>query len=265
MYEFLYYLTLPFVIASASVTSCYIFYPNETKRQFLKVTWNITKFIVECDDVVKKMNNVVKSIKYDFIGNNCVADSDNMENDEFSEVIAYNHNLKLSSSYSTDNIKEETNIIDNKNINLILYHRIEDENEYYKRLDNMSHINIFKNEDFDLDIETIEKQFIQVEYIYEDNDGNEKLVDIHGHLGDFYVKGNIILDKYFLEWYLKTFYDIEINSEYKLRFFDKDVNMFTLSSNNGIILCNNTYSKIDIDDNTFLIKEDVYEGAENDD
>ena len=262
MYDFLYYLTLPFVLASASITSCYIFYPNETKKQFLNISWNITKFFVECDDIIKKMNNTVHSVKYDFLDKNSETDSDYTENDDYEEVIVYNHNLKDSFTFSRYDFKEETNINNNENINLILYHVIENGNEYYKRLDKMSHINTLKNDNLNLEVKTIEKQFIQVEYIYEDSHGNEKIIDIHSNLGDFYVKGNIILDRYFLEWYLKSFYNIEIASEYKLRFFDKDVNMFTLSMNNAILLCDEKYSKIDIDDNTFLIRDEVYEGAE---
>ena len=148
---------------------------------------------------------------------------------------------------------------------------MEDDDENYKRIDRISDIEILKDDEDELDIETIEKQFIQVEYITEDENGNEKIVDIHSNLGNFYVRGNIILDRYFLEWYLETFYNIKVTSDYKLRFFDKDVNMFTLSTNNAIILSNNTYTKIDIDDSTFVLKKDEgaeeeeYEGAEESD
>ena len=41
--------------------------------------------------------------------------------------------------------------------------------------------------------------------------------------------------------------------------------MFTLTSKNAIMIYNNTYTKLDIDDNTFILREDSYEGAENED
>ena len=273
MYDFLYYLTLPFVIVSASMASFFILYPEESKKQLMKISWNVTKFMVDCNDVLEKIDNKVKSLKFSTIDQNKDdSDSDSSEYDEHNEVIVYNHELKRSFSYKTDNFHKKTDIINNNDIKLILYHHMEDDDENYKRIDRISDIEILKDDEDELDIETIEKQFIQVEYITEDENGNEKIVDIHSNLGNFYVRGNIILDRYFLEWYLETFYNIKVTSDYKLRFFDKDVNMFTLSTNNAIILSNNTYTKIDIDDSTFVLKEDEgaeeeeeYEGAEESD
>ena len=268
MYEFLYYLTLPFVIVSASMASFFILYPEESKKQLMKMSWNVTKFMVECNDVMEKIDDRVKALKFSTIDQSkSDSDSDSSEDSEYNEVIVYNHNLKRSFSCNSENFYEKTDILNNNNIKLILYHHMEDDDETYKRIDRMRDIEILREDEDDLEILGIDKQFIQVEYITEDDEGNEKIVDIHSNLGDFYVKGNIILDRYFLEWYLETFYDIEVAENYKLRFFDKDVNMFTLSTNNAIILCNNTYSKIDIDDTTFVIKEEDYEGAEesNDD
>ena len=266
MYEFLYYLTLPFVLVSASMASLFILYPDESKKQFMKLSWNVTKFMVECNDVMEKIDDKVKSLKFSPIDKNGYdSDSDSSDDDQYNEVIVYNHNLKRSFSSNADNIAEKTDIINNENIKLVLYHQMVNDEENYKRIDRMSDFEVLKEDEDDLEIQTIDKQFIQVEYITEDEKGNEKIVDIHSNLGDFYVKGNIILDRYFLEWYLETFYDIEIEGDYKLRFFDKDVNMFTLSTNNAIILSNNTYTKIDIDDSTFVLKNEEYEGAEESD
>lgn len=263
MYEFLYYLTLPFVIVSASMASFFILYPEESKKQLMKMSWNVTKFMVECNDVMEKIDDRVKALKFSTIDQSkSDSDSDSSEDSEYNEVIVYNHNLKRSFSCNSENFYEKTDILNNDNIKLILYHHMEDDDETYKRIDRMKDIEILREDEDDLEMLSIDKQFIQVEYITEDDEGNEKIVDIHSNLGDFYVKGNIILDRYFLEWYLETFYDIEVAENYKLRFFDKDVNMFTLSTNNAIVLCNNTYSKIDIDDTTFVIKEEQYEGAE---
>ena len=59
MYEFLYYLTLPFVLVSASMASLFILYPDESKKQFMKLSWNVTKFMVECNDVMEKIDDKV--------------------------------------------------------------------------------------------------------------------------------------------------------------------------------------------------------------
>ena len=93
------------------------------------------------------------------------------------------------------------------------------------------------------------KPFIQVELI---RDGEEAL-DIHSDLGAFYINGNKILDRTFLEWYLNYFYTVKDIKEYELRIFDKDVNMFTLKSDQAIYLENDTYRCGSADE--------VYEGA----
>jgi hypothetical protein len=263
MYEILYYLTLPFVILSASMASFYVLYPEESKKQLMGMSWKLTKFMVECNEVIDKLNNKFKSSD-----ENSGYDSDSEtddEDNEYDEVIIYNHNTKRSLSFDIEHFYEKTDFLNNDNIKLILFHSMEDDDEKYKRIDRIEDIEILKEDEDNLEVKPIEKQFIQIEYITEDKDGNEKIVDIHSNLGDFYVKGSIILDRYFLEWYLETFYDIEIDGNYKLRFFDKDVNMFTLSTNNAIVLSDNTYTKIDIDDSTFVIKEKGYEGAEESD
>ena len=76
------------------------------------------------------------------------------------------------------------------------------------------------------------------------------------------LNGNTILDRDFLEWYLEQFYSISNVNEYELRIFDKDVNMFTLQSDQSIKIVDNAYtivSKEDID------KEDEKEAEEEND
>lgn len=268
MYDFLYYLALPFVIAGASFASCYILYPREFERYMIGASWNITKFIVECNGVKEKLDDKLGTIKNNLFNKNTNksdfdSETDFSDDDEYDEIIGYNHHVKCSFSHDINDIHTNTDIINNENINVLFYHHLEGDSEQYKRIADFDDLRKLKNDEMELD--SVDKQFIQVEYITTDENNDENIVDIHSHLGDFYVRDNIILDKYFLEWYLETFYDITIKDEYKLRFFDKDVNMFTLTSNNAIMIYNNTYTKLDIDDNTFILREDSYEGAENED
>jgi hypothetical protein len=265
MHEYLYYLTLPFVVVGASITSCYVLYPNKTKSYLMNMSWKLTKLVVECNDIKEDLDKKLNLIKGNIFDKNNLSDSNSETSDvnEYNEVIIYNTTFKRGFSNTIETFNNNTNIINNENFRVMFYHKLENDNEFYKRIDRVEHLEQLQKED-DLHIKTIEKQFIQVEYITKDDNNDEKIIDIHSNLGDFYIKGNIILDKYFLEWYLEAFYDIEIADNYKLRFFDKDVNMFTLTTNNAIIFGNNTYSKIDIDDDIFIINDETYEGAESD-
>lgn len=260
MYEYLYYLTLPFIIAGASCMSLYILYPNESKQYLMSATWKLSKFIVDCNETKEQLDDKIKQLKNNIF--DCEETDELSDDDEYDEIIVYNHNTKQTFSFDVESIEEKVNLEDNENTKLVLYHyNLEELNKLYVRLNSLDDITKIKNDEFN-DVNILEKQFIQVEYITEDEEGNENILDIHNNLGSFYIEGNIILDKFFLEWYLETFYNIDFNENYKLRFFDKDVNMFTLTNDNAIIFSDNTYSRIDIEDDTFIFRDNCYEGAE---
>ena len=115
-----------------------------------------------------------------------------------------------------------------------------------------------------------ERPFIQVEFIEKD----KKPIDIHGHLGSFYVEENNILDKAFLKWYLSYFYKIHSFGEYTLKIFDKDVNMFTLDETQYIRILKDSYkigtipfneeTDEDTNDENADEESDEYESTEED-
>ena len=92
-------------------------------------------------------------------------------------------------------------------------------------------------------------------------------LDIHDNLTGFYVNGNRLLDKEFLEWYIPYFYkeklddDFVLDNNYSLRIFDKKVTMFTINSTQCIQLENDAYSIEKVEDDK-IDSENSYEGAE---
>ena len=44
----------------------------------------------------------------------------------------------------------------------------------------------------------------------------------------------MILDKVFLEWYLKQFYSTNLSDEYKIHIIDDNINVFSIDKNRGI-------------------------------
>ena len=85
------------------------------------------------------------------------------------------------------------------------------------------------------DWEKMDSPFVQVELIV-----GEETLDIHEILNNFYLKNNKILDKTFVRWFLKKWFNIE-NETYEIKIFDNDVNLVCLKSNEYIYLNNTSY------------------------
>ena len=250
LYDLLYTIAAPLVIASVSISSCYLLFPQQFKSTLIGLSWNASSFYVECSEMLKNKNVKQES---DSSSEDCETDED----DIMDSFVFYNKNLKQ--TFLTKGVvksKCET-IRNNDDIKVMFLNRVIGSNEQYKRVENLDKLEDLENSEF----KTLEKQFIQVEYITKKEE-NEEIVDIHSNLNNFYIDGNIILDKEFLEWYLDYFYNLPLIEEYKLRIFDKDVNMFNILPKNGILFSNNTYTTVEMDDFAFNETPEDYEGAE---
>ena len=115
--------------------------------------------------------------------------------------------------------------------------------------------------------ETVEKQFVQVELVQ-----NEACIDIHKHLDCFYVKGNTLFTPAFLNWYLKKWFSNVLTEDtYTLKIFDKDVNLFTLTPQQYILITDDGYKIKNIDEESESEESgndeestSEYEGAQDD-
>ena len=67
----------------------------------------------------------------------------------------------------------------------------------------------------------------------------KKKKEIHEHLHYFYVKGNKLFDKNFLKWYLKYWFQIDLEDDYKLNIIDHEINIIQLNPDQHIILEDN--------------------------
>ena len=75
----------------------------------------------------------------------------------------------------------------------------------YKRIHEKGEINC------DYNFEITNKPFSSVEI-----EQNNNRVAIHDKLKGFYIKGNMLLDKVFLKWYLEEFYSMILDDNYKI-------------------------------------------------
>ena len=52
----------------------------------------------------------------------------------------------------------------------------------------------------------------------------------------FYLKGNKLFDKKFLKWYLKYWYQIDLEDDYSLNIIDHEINIIQIKPDQHIIL-----------------------------
>ena len=84
----------------------------------------------------------------------------------------------------------------------------------------------------DVEWEAVDKPFIQVELVQ----NNKEPLDICKKIEKFNIDGNIILGHTFLQWLLWKCYDLELDDDYTLKIFDKDVNLYEIKSGQSIKL-----------------------------
>jgi len=83
------------------------------------------------------------------------------------------------------------------------------------------------------------RHFLQVECVM----GKEKY-DIHEHISKYYITNNMIMDEIFMRYFMKHWYDVELDEDYKLKIIDKNVNLLTLEKNQKILLGKDDYIKL---------------------
>jgi hypothetical protein len=228
--ELLYYI-LPLTLG---VGIYYYSYPTNAKTMAVNVAWNVSKSYIRCCDLKDRVSSYlgIYGGKDGDSGKDCDSGEDCGEDCDMS-IILYNGDKQshLVTTYDPDATMDEE-IDDISPSIMFITKRIRD-SIFFKRTNNPKntdlYYDIFKN-----------KPFIQVELV----EPGVQPVDIHSNLPGFYVNGNIILDKSFLEWYLKYYYDRDLPDEYTIRIFDKDVNMFSLSKGRGVILKDDKYNII---------------------
>jgi len=252
-YDLCYYVLLPLACMAGAAGLYYVVDPKGAQNKAINFSWNATKFYITWSD-----NLGLFIDKY-------MPPDEESDNEDFDEdidklqkhYIFYNNNEH--NSYITDEINDE--IMEHVNDKIqpsIMFVRTKiGDNQYYKRT--------HKPSETESEYDTLpEKLFIQVEFITKDESGKEKVIDIHSNLMGFYINGNKILDREFLEWYMEQFYNIGCIDEYELRIFDKDVNMLTVNSKQVVNIENGQYSIAEVDLNTDTQNSDDkqdYEGA----
>ena len=173
---------------------------------------------LECSKIKKLYcPDNIKESKSDDEKEESYLDDDDFEIEGDLEFIGYTLGNTHITKYASFNI-ENNNYINDTDFDLMFLKK--NDTKLYKRIKNKDDISS------NTDISKVEKPFIQVELSLENMDEN---ITIHKNLECFYVNDNDILDKTFLRWYAKTFYDVTVNENYKLNIIDSDINMFNIN------------------------------------
>ena len=130
---------------------------------------------------------------------------------------------------TTSNLDNNENIF-NMDFDLMFIKQEKEGKVYLKRIEDKNVVCA------DINVELIDKPFLQVEISQTDIEGSTERVSIHKYLDDFYVAGNKLFDKTFLKWYMMKYYSIELADNYTLYIIDADINMLSLDQKEFIKL-----------------------------
>ena len=112
---------------------------------------------------------------------------------------------------------------------------LEKENKtYYKRLETGKNFEDLCEDEENLDV--CSRQFLQIELV----NSNEK-IDIHEHISKYYVHNNTLFDEEFMNYFMKKWYSMDLDSDYKINIIDKNIKLLSLERNNSLLLTNDTY------------------------
>jgi len=229
--EIVNYFVIPTLISASAFGAYYILRPDEGKKLASRVAWYGINMYSRAAIYFENLTEPEP----------IVVDGDDF--DEVESLSYYNSEKQIVISVGTDYKTLPDEWWKNNDINADLLMLKKSSGEQYKIFH--THADLIASDTWT----SVEKPFVQVEL---EQDG--KIIDIHKNLDQFYIAGSRILSKTFLEWYLKVWYDMELNDVYTLKIFDKDVNLFSIGPESHILL-DESYSVINSD------SQDVNEGT----
>ena len=245
MLSYLYYLASFLGVGTVGYGVCYILNKERTEELTKQVVWNSVKQYHRLRlDCIKFKNWYVSRVRENmremremnsegYYSEGYSEDDENENEDEINNKTFFGYNNKDGSSFKTSDLNSE--YLKDEDFDLMFLIQEKEKIKSYKRVLDKSELEKIKDEDFEI----VDKPFIQVEY-----EVNDKKFSIHKNLKNFYVEDTSILDVPFLEWYMKEFYDEELNDDYKLKVIDSDVNMLTLDKTNTINIKDGKYKVI---------------------
>jgi len=226
MWDLLYYLAGVTMVGTVGFGVLYLYDRDTANDIAQQVSWNAVK-------AYHKANLEVSNLKrwYETNTRERISRSDDEEDENELDEIVSNSTIEFlgynkidDTTYTTCDL-EENSYIEDTEFDLMFLKKKDEDIDLYKRIHSKNDI------DQNIKMNKIEKPFIQIELCQ-----NEGKTSIHKKLEGFYLENNTLLDESFLNWYVKTFYGLLLDDNYKLSIIDSDINMFKIEKGQYIEL-----------------------------
>lgn len=148
-------------------------------------------------------------------------ESEEEEKEKLVSFLGYSNDGTTYSSYKLEN----NEYINDEEFSMMMLVKKQDNYDLYKRIHEKGEIMCEHN------FEEVTKPFLSVEI-----EQNNNRVAIHDKLKGFYIKGNMLLDKVFLKWYLEEFYGMNLDDDYKIHIIDSNIEMHKIQFDQSITI-----------------------------
>ena len=227
--DFLSYIVIPTMISLGTFGLYYIMNPEKGNNIITNIAWQSVSLYSKANIYLEQMTKT--DIEFVEVKKNITDPSLSYYN--------YNKGLEVKMGNDYKDLPNEWWKDSEQNIDLVIL-KNHDGDKLYKTFTDVEKFNKYAKNKF----KSTSKQFVQVELIQ-----GEDCIDIHNHLDRFYVKNNVIFTPAFLKWYLKRWFNKSLKDDtYIIRIFDKDVNLFNLTSKEYIKITSDGYKIKNIND-----------------
>lgn len=218
------------------------------KEKFFNISERLSWESVKC---YHKVNNKIKRVLEDLkpmeIKNHKITKGGNISKKKSKNIykfIGYHNNNTF--MCNINKLKANQYFIDNTDFDIMFIKQCHNEEILWKRILNKSELE--KMEEL-TKFEKIDKPFLQIEYYQEKDESLQVKTEIHTNMKNFYIKNNKILDKTFVEWYIREYFSCIHCENYELQIIDTNINIFKMTNNDFCLLK-------PIDDHEYIIKHE---------
>ena len=173
---------------------------------------------METNNLRRYLENELSEGKNSDIEEECESEE---EEPKLISFVGYNSD---GSVYTTDEL-DNNRYIEDERFNMMMLVKKEDDKKLYKRIHEKGEISS------EVEFEIVTKPFLSVEV-----EQNNTRVAIHDQLKSFYINGNMLLDKVFLEWYLEEFYGMNLADDYKIHIIDSNIEMHKIQFDQSVTI-----------------------------
>ena len=218
-----YYLAGVSVVGTIGFGLFYLYDERAATEVLENISWSTVRAYHR---VNMETNNLRRYLENEFVEtNNSDVEEDDESEEEKEKLVSFlGYNNNDSSVFTTDRI-ENNNYIKEEKFDMMMLVKKQEDLNLFKRIHEKGEINC------DYNFEITNKPFLSVEI-----EQNNNRVAIHDKLKGFYIKGNMLLDKVFLKWYLEEFYSMNLEDNYKIHIIDSNIEMHKIQYDQSITI-----------------------------